>query len=64
MWRAIDRLPARHRQLLVLLAYRPDLSPLEVAAALGIAPGSLSVLRRRCLATLRRRLTSEGFSYP
>lgn len=64
LWRAVDRLPVRHRSLLVLLAYRPDLSPREVAAALGIAPGSLSVLRRRCLATLRHRLTSEGFSYP
>ncbi|WP_328604820.1 sigma-70 family RNA polymerase sigma factor [Amycolatopsis sp. NBC_00345] len=64
LWRAVDRLPDRHRRLLVLLAYCPDLSPREVAAALGVAPGSLSALRRRCFATLRHRLTSEGFSYP
>ena len=64
LWRAIDCLPARHRHLLVLLAFRPELSARELAAALGIAPGSLSVLRRRCLAALRRRLTSEGFGYP
>jgi RNA polymerase sigma factor (sigma-70 family) len=64
LWRAVDRLPARHRRLLVLLAYCPDLSAREVAAALGVAPGSVSALRRRCLAILRHRLTSEGFSYP
>jgi RNA polymerase sigma factor (sigma-70 family) len=64
LWRAVARLPERHQKLAVLLAYYPDLSLREVAHELGISPASVSTLRRRCLAGLRRHLTAEGFSYP
>ncbi|MDT8911047.1 sigma-70 family RNA polymerase sigma factor [Amycolatopsis sp. PS_44_ISF1] len=61
LWRAVSRLPERHRRLVVMLAYYPELSPGELARELGIAPASVSTLRRRCLAALRRHLVAEGF---
>ena len=61
LWRAVDALPEQHRRLLHLLAHRPELSAREVAAELGISPGSVATLRRRCCARVRHRLQAEGF---
>jgi DNA-directed RNA polymerase specialized sigma24 family protein len=48
-WHAVARLPAGYRHLLWLLAYRPELTYSEIAAELGIGPGSVAPLRKRCL---------------
>ena len=64
LWQAVDALPERHRRLLHLLSYRPELSVREAAAELGISPASLGTLRRRCCALVRRRLAAEGFGEP
>jgi RNA polymerase sigma factor (sigma-70 family) len=61
LWRAVDSLPDRHRRLMNLIAYRPELTARQIAAELGISPGSLATLRSRCCARLRRRLIAEGF---
>jgi RNA polymerase sigma factor (sigma-70 family) len=64
LWAAAAALPERHRRLLWLLAHRPELTQHEIAAELGIRPGSVGPLRRRCLDRLHRLLASSGFSYP
>jgi RNA polymerase sigma factor (sigma-70 family) len=64
LWAAAGALPELHRRLLWLLAHRPELTQHEIAARLGIRPGSVGPLRRRCLDRLRRRLAATGFSYP
>jgi RNA polymerase sigma factor (sigma-70 family) len=61
LWQAVARLPIRDRQLLWLLAYRPELTYPEIAAELGISPGSVGPLRKRCLDRLRLRLLADGF---
>jgi RNA polymerase sigma factor (sigma-70 family) len=61
LWAAVDRLPVRYRRLLHLLAHRPDLTYPEIAAELGISPGSVGPLRRRSLDRLRVRLLADGF---
>jgi RNA polymerase sigma factor (sigma-70 family) len=61
LWAAVGRLPMRCRRLLCLLAYRPDLTYPEIAAELGISPGSVGPLRRRSLDHLRVRLLADGF---
>ena len=58
--RAMARLPERCRQLLETLFYDPEApSYAEIAARLGIAPDSVSPLRRRCLEHLRQLLTGR-----
>jgi RNA polymerase sigma factor (sigma-70 family) len=64
LWAAARAFPELHRRLLWLLAHRPELTQTEIAAELGIRPGSVGPLRRRCLDRLRRHLTSAGFTYP
>jgi RNA polymerase sigma factor (sigma-70 family) len=61
LWKAVARLPARHRRLLWLLAHRPELTYPEIAEELGISPGSVGPLRKRSLDKLRRRLLADGF---
>ncbi|MDT7728134.1 MAG: hypothetical protein QOI21_4710 [Actinomycetota bacterium] len=61
LWEAVGRLPTRCRRLLFLLAYQPELTYPEIAAELGISPGSVGPLRRRALDRLRVRLLAGGF---
>ncbi|WP_158886614.1 RNA polymerase sigma factor [Amycolatopsis anabasis] len=63
-WAAVARLPPRSRRLVWLLAYRPELTHAELAAELGIRPGSVGPLRKRCFDSLRARLRADGFVYP
>jgi RNA polymerase sigma factor (sigma-70 family) len=60
-WQALSDLPKRHRQLLWLLVTRPDLTHVELAVELRIAPGSVGPLRARCFERMRRRLLADGF---
>ncbi|AXB48988.1 hypothetical protein A4R43_32625 [Amycolatopsis albispora] len=60
-WALAGRLPARHRRLLRLLAERPELTQAQLAAELGVAPGSVGPLRRRCFDRMRRLLTEAGW---
>jgi RNA polymerase sigma factor (sigma-70 family) len=60
--RAIDRLPARDRELAWLLACRPELTYAELALRLGVAENSVGQLRRRLLHRLRRLLAAEGIT--
>ena len=60
VWRALAELPQRCRQLLRLVAHAPELSYAQAARALGIQLGSVGPIRGRCLAALRRKLTSAG----
>ncbi len=53
--RAIRQLPRRQREV-VVLRYLADLSELDVADALGCAPGSVKTHASRGLAALRRQL--------
>ncbi|MYW97618.1 sigma-70 family RNA polymerase sigma factor [Amycolatopsis rubida] len=64
LWRAVEKFPERHRRMMLLLAHCPELRHDQLAAELGISPSSVSRIRYRCLAVLRRRLEAEGFSYP
>lgn len=63
LWRAVDCLPAQHRRLIRLLATRPSLTHTELAAELGIPPGSVGPLRRRALDRLRRALIAQGYDH-
>lgn len=56
--RALASLPRRQREV-VVLRYLAELSELEVAGALGLAPGSVKSHAHRGLAALRRRLGPE-----
>ena len=60
LWRAVDRLGDRDRQLLSLLIFEPDLSYAEISRLLGMPVGSIGPTRGRCLARLRRELVHEG----
>jgi RNA polymerase sigma factor (sigma-70 family) len=64
LWKAVEHLPERYRRLLWLLAHRPELTYPQIAAELGIRPGSVGPLRRRSLDRLRNRLIADGFDYP
>jgi RNA polymerase sigma factor (sigma-70 family) len=54
-WRALSRLPARQRAVLVLRYYE-DLSESDIAAALGCRPGTVKSLASRGLARLRKEI--------
>lgn len=65
LWRALDDLPPRCRELLRVIARadRPDYD--EIAVALGMPRGSIGPTRGRCLAKLRTNLsTSPDWSWP
>jgi RNA polymerase sigma factor (sigma-70 family) len=59
LWRHVQRLPDRCRQLLRIVAHvaRPDYG--SVAEALGMPVGSIGPTRGRCLAKLRDLLQSD-----
>ncbi|WP_020668651.1 RNA polymerase sigma factor [Amycolatopsis nigrescens] len=61
--RAVRQLPDRQRWLILLLLREPRLSYPEIAAELGIEPGSVGPLRSRSFETIRRRLLADGFEY-
>ena len=58
VWRALDRLSARCRELLRVLMASPPPSYAEVAAALGLPVGSIGPTRARCLRKLREELAA------
>ena len=59
VWRGLQQLPARQRQVLVL-RYYPDQSEAEIAETLGISRGSVKTHASRGLAMLARRLDMES----
>lgn len=60
--RALDRLPARDRELAWLMACHPELTYAELAGRIGVAENSIGQLRRRLLYRLRRLLAAEGIT--
>jgi RNA polymerase sigma factor (sigma-70 family) len=62
LWRAIDGLADRCRQLLRVLLADPAPSYEQVSAALDIPVGSIGPTRGRCLARLREDLRSRGIT--
>ncbi|WP_101788659.1 sigma-70 family RNA polymerase sigma factor [Nonomuraea indica] len=56
--RALDRLPRRQREA-VVLRYWLDLSEREIADAMGISPGSVKTHASRALAALGKALQEE-----
>lgn len=63
LWQAVAGLPPAHRELIRLLAGEPGLTQSQLAARLGIPPGSVGPLRRRALDRLRRALVSQGYDH-
>lgn len=60
---AIAQLPPRCQQMLdMLFAADPPRPYAEIAAELGLARGSVSLTRARCLERLRRQLERAGFA--
>jgi DNA-directed RNA polymerase specialized sigma24 family protein len=59
LWRHLQRLPERCRELLRIVAMvdRPDYD--DVAAALGMPRGSIGPTRGRCLSKLRAMLIAD-----
>lgn len=55
MWAAVQTLPARQRAV-VVLRYYEDLSERDIAAVLGITPGTVKSQASRALKTLRSQL--------
>ncbi|MFI7440462.1 sigma-70 family RNA polymerase sigma factor [Nonomuraea indica] len=56
--RALDRLPRRQREA-VVLRYWLDLSEREIAEAMGVSPGSVKTHASRALAALGKALQEE-----
>lgn len=60
---AIDRLPERCQRMVRMLFFEHPPRPYaEVAAALGLAQGSIGFIRGRCLQKLQRLLADAGYS--
>ena len=60
---AVAALPPRCRDLIHMLFYEEPSRPYaEVAASLGLATGTIGLLRKKCLDRLRERLDGLGFS--
>lgn len=55
MWQLVQTLPPKQRAVIVL-RYYDDLSEAEIAATLGISPGTVKSQASRALATLRTRV--------
>jgi len=59
---AMEALPPRCRKMVELLFFEhPPLRYTEVAARLGLAPGSIGFIRGRCLKRLKKHLEERGF---
>jgi RNA polymerase sigma-70 factor (sigma-E family) len=58
VWRLLRTLPARQRAVLVLRYYE-DLSEAQIAAQLGLSPGTVKSHASRALAALRTQLAAE-----
>ncbi len=59
LWRAVDRLPERQRQLILALSVTPSPSYKDVARALSMPIGSIGPVRGRALRTLRHLLAES-----
>jgi RNA polymerase sigma factor (sigma-70 family) len=60
---ALDDLAPRCRELVHMLFYEEPKRPYaQVAASLGLAKGSVGLLRQKCLHSLRKRLGELGFA--
>jgi len=60
---ALASLPPRCRELIHMLFYEEPRRPYqEVAASMGLATGSIGLLRQKCLARMKARLDALGFS--
>jgi RNA polymerase sigma factor (sigma-70 family) len=60
---ALSELPPRCRELIHMLFYEQPKRPYqEVAASLGLATGSIGLLRQKCLDHLKKRLDALGFA--
>jgi DNA-directed RNA polymerase specialized sigma subunit len=56
-------LPQRCQELIHMLFYEEPSRPYQqVAASLGLATGSIGLLRQKCLDRLKDRLDALGFS--
>ena len=60
LWQAFTQLPEHCQRVLRVLVHSPELSYEQVAAAVGIAPGSVGPTRGRCLGELRRKAALAG----
>jgi RNA polymerase sigma factor (sigma-70 family) len=59
---ALAELPPRCRELIHMLFYEQPKRPYqEVAASLGLATGSIGLLRQKCLDHMKKRLDALGF---
>jgi DNA-directed RNA polymerase specialized sigma24 family protein len=59
---AVTAMPPRCRDVIQMLFFETPARPYrEVAAALGLAGGSIGFIRGRCLTRLRRELLRLGF---
>ena len=60
---AMARMPERCRRLVTMLFFEEPSRPYrEVAAELGVAIGSIGLLRQRCIQSLRKTLSEIGVS--
>ncbi len=59
LWREIQELPPRQRAV-VVLRYYEDLSEREIAAVLGVAPGTVKSLANAALRKLRSNATEDN----
>jgi RNA polymerase sigma factor (sigma-70 family) len=60
---ALAELPPRCRELIHMLFYEQPKRPYQqVAASLGLATGSIGLLRQKCLDHLKKRLDALGFT--
>ncbi|HEY0486878.1 MAG TPA: sigma-70 family RNA polymerase sigma factor [Mycobacteriales bacterium] len=59
LWRAVDRLPARQRELVLALSATPPPSYAQVGAALSMAVGSIGPTRAKALRSLRHLLAES-----
>ena len=59
LWAAVEKLPERCRVLLRIVAFADRPNYAAVSSALGMPPGSIGPTRGRCLAKLRKLLTSD-----
>jgi RNA polymerase sigma factor (sigma-70 family) len=60
LWKAFGQLSDHCQRVLRVLVHSPELSYEQVAASVGIAPGSVGPTRGRCLSDLRRKAALAG----